>query len=331
VPPDPSLIELLREHVGSVDVQFAMYNESRDARAARGLNQGRLPADFPPPEVSHEVAATLADAHVMVGLDVPSNIEQLAPDLRWVQTVSAGLDHIDTSLLASLGVRLSGASGIASVSIAEFVMARLLEVWKNLRAIETSQRAQTWDEAFGTEVAGRSILIAGLGSIGRQIARRARAFDMRVVATRGSAKPGDTDPDVDELHPAGALDDLLPLADAVVCALPTSPATLDLFNADRFALMKPDAIFCNVGRGTLVVEADLIETLHAGHLRAAVLDVMRTEPVPEGDPLWTAPRIYLSPHSAVSLDRYVENAWLITADNLRRFVAGEKLHNEVNL
>jgi len=104
-----------------------------------------------------------------------------------------------------------------------------------------------------------------------------------------------------------------------------------MFNRRRFELMKPDAIFCNVGRGTLVVEEDLVATLESGHLRAAILDVMRTEPPPPGDPLWTAPNIYLSPHSAVSLDRYMANGWAISADNLRRFTAGEKLHNEVDV
>lgn len=327
--PDPTLEPLLRDHVSDLEIHFTPYVESRDARAARGANAGVLPAGVEVPDITVEERAIWQRAHVVIGLDVPSDLAQVFPNLQWLQTVSAGLDHIDQAALKSMGVRVSGASGIASASIAEFVMARLLEVWKNLRDIEASQRQQQWDENFGTEVGGRTLLIAGLGSIGRQLARRARAFDMTVIATRGSAQPGDFDADVDELHPAAALDELLGRADAVVCALPSNGATTDLFNADRFALMKADSIFCNVGRGTLVVEADLIATLESGHLRAAILDVMRTEPIPEGDPLWAAPRVYLSPHSAVSLDHYVTNAWQISADNLRRLVAGERLQNEV--
>ena len=330
-PPDDTLRMLLTEHVADVEVHFTPYNESRDARAARGANHGVLPEGIEVPAIDDETKAIWARTHVLVGLDLPTEAETLAPNLRWFQTISAGVDQVDKQQLARAGVRLSSASGVASASIAEFVMARLLEVWKNLRSIEQHQREGTWVEDFGTEVTGRTMLIAGLGSIGRELARRARAFDMHVIATRGTAKAGDTDPDVDELHPAAELDSLLSRADAVVCALPSSPATTDLFDADMLRKLKSDAIFCNVGRGTLVVEQDLVQVLNEGHLRAAILDVMRTEPIADGDPLWSVPRLYLSPHAAVSLDRYQQNAWAILADNVRRFMAGERLHNEIDL
>lgn len=330
-PSDPVLRSMLAEHIGELEVHFTPYNESREARAERGANGGVLPAGIATPQVDDATREIWRRTHVFVGVDVPPDLASLAPELRWFQTVSAGVDHVDCAQMAHLGARLSSASGIASASIAEFVMARLLGVWKNLREIEAQQRDRTWVESFGTEIGGRTMLIAGLGSIGREIARRARAFDMRVIATRGSARPGQVDPDVDELHPAAALADLLPAADAVVCALPASAETVDIFDAAMFRAMKPDAVFCNVGRGTLVVEKDLIEVLEDGHLRAAVLDVMRNEPIPDGDPLWTAPRVYLSPHAAVSLDRYQQNAWKMLADNLERFVAGDRLHNEIEL
>lgn len=329
--PNNELQDLLHAQVNHLEVHFTPYNESREMRASRGANAGREPTGLARPEVSDEMRAVWARAHVMVGIDLPDDIASVAPNLRWFQAVSAGVDQIDQASLAGAGVRLASANGIASGSIAEFVMARLLEVWKHLRQFENQQQQQVWIENFGTEVAGRTLLVAGLGSIGRELARRARAFDMRVIATRQSAKPGDVDADVDELHPASDLDVLLPMADAVVCCLPTNPNTIDLFNADRFDLMKDDAIFCNVGRGTLVVEEDLVATLERGHLRAAILDVMRAEPVPSGDPLWNAPRMYLSPHSAVSADRYQQNAWKLVDGNLRRFLAGDQLHNEVDV
>ena len=330
-PPDDELQKLLEAHADNVEVHFTPYNESRDARAARGANSGVLPDGIDVPEIDDTTQEVWARTHIFVGIDLPSRAEQLAPNLRWFQTVSAGIDQVDQQQLARIGARLSSASGVASASIAEFVMARLLGVWKNLRSIEQHQSEGTWVEDFGTEVTGRTMVIAGLGSIGREVARRARAFDMRVIATRGSAQPGDTDPDVDELHPASELASLMPQADAVVCALPTTAATTDLFDAALLRTMKADAIFCNVGRGTLVIEDDLVQVLNEGHLRAAVLDVMRTEPLADGDPLWSVPRLYLSPHAAVSLDRYRQNAWSIVADNLRRFLASERLHNEIDL
>lgn len=329
-PPDPALADMLRPIVGEVEVHFAPYAESRDRRAAKGANEGVDPFGLETPEITPEMAALWQRAHVLVGLDLPDEPRTVLPNLAWVQAISAGYDQFDRRGLAENRVRLSTASGIASVSIAEFVIARLLEVWKNLRLIEDQQRDQVWTEVFGTEVAGRTLLIAGLGSIGREVASRARAFGLHVIATRSSANVGDTDPDVDELHPAAALDELLRRADAVVCALPSNPATVDLFNRERFALMKSDAIFFNVGRGTLVVEQDLVAVLHEGHLRAAILDVTRREPIPEGDPLWAAPRLHISPHSAVSLDRYRENATAILVENARRYMAGERLLNEVD-
>lgn len=330
-PPSDELVAGLQGLVGDVEVHFTPYSESRDVRASKGANGGVDPLGLPTPEISAETRAIWERAHVFVGMDVPVDVGELAPRLRWIQTISAGVDQIDRAQLDELGIRLSSASGIASGSIAEFVMARMLEVWKHLRSVEQNQREQRWVESFGTQAAGRTMLILGLGSIGREVARRARAFDMRVIATRSSAKSGDTDPAVDQLHPASDLNALLPEADVVVCALPTSPATVDLFDEQRFLLMQPDGIFVNVGRGTLVVEEDLVAVLESGHLRAAILDVMRVEPPPPDDPLWTAPRLYLSPHCAVSLDRYAENAWSMTIDNVGRLLAGERLRNEVEM
>ena len=111
--------------------------------------------------------------------------------------------------------------------------------------------------------------------------------------------------------------------------MPETPDTIDLFDAAAFAAMKPGAVFCNVGRGTAVVEDDLIAALSSGQLGAAVLDVTRAEPLPEDDPLWDAPNIYLSPHSATAMDSYWSNVHALFRDNLSRYVAGEPLHNQV--
>jgi phosphoglycerate dehydrogenase-like enzyme len=230
-----------------------------------------------------------------------------------------------------MGVRLATSSGLAAPSIAEFVMGRLLAEWKHFRTLDAQQHAHVWTQQLGAEVAGRTLGIVGLGSLGRAIARRAKAFDMMVLATRASAQPGDTDPDVDELHPASTLDELLPRCDAVVATLPANESTFDMFDASRFGAMAEGAVFVNVSRGSLVVEPDLVESLRSGHLRAAVLDVTRVEPLPADDPLWDAPNLYLSPHTSTSLDRYADNLVDLAADNLNRFVEGQPLRNEVDL
>ena len=125
--------------------------------------------------------------------------------------------------------------------------------------------------------------------------------------------------------------EVLGRCDAVVATLPADESTFDMFDASRFAAMAAGTIFVNVSRGSLVVEGDLIEALRSGHLRAAVLDVTRLEPLPATDPLWDAPNLYLSPHTSTSLDRYVDNLVDLAADNLTRFVEGRPLRNEVDL
>ncbi|MEM7286342.1 MAG: D-2-hydroxyacid dehydrogenase [Actinomycetota bacterium] len=312
-----------------VEVVHVPYFESNELRTSRGHNAGKDPLGLAVPDLGPGDRANLARAHGMVSLDLPDDIAVLAPRLRWFQGVGAGFDHIDRAALADMGAVQSTASGIAAVPIAEFVVARLLQVWKHLRSLDDGQNERAWVEQYGMQMEGRTLGIVGLGAIGRALAVRARAFGMTVLATRGSARPGDTDPDVDELWPATALDDVLPRCDAVVLCLPAAPEVQDLMDARRIALMAEGSILVNVARGMHVVEADLIEALESGHLAAAVLDVTREEPLPAADPLWSAPNLYLSPHSAVSLDRYEATLFELVADNLGRLLRGDDLRNVV--
>lgn len=325
----PELIDRLRAVGPDVEIVTLPYFESTELRTSKGLHGGRDPEGLPTPELSAGDRAKLARAHGIVAMDMPAGIDELAPDLRWWQGIGAGYEHIDVGLLADMGVVQTNASGIAAVPIAEFVLARLLQVWKQLRTLDERQEAREWEMLYGAQLEGRTLGVIGLGAIGRAVAVRARAFGMTVLATRGSAAPGDADPDVDELHPASAIDGVLPRCDAVVLALPAHPDVENLMDARRLALLPDGAILVNVARGMHVVEPALIEALRRGRLGAAVLDVTRQEPLPAGDPLWEAPNLYLSPHSAVSLDRYEQTLMALVADNLRRILADEPLRNIV--
>lgn len=329
--PPPSLVELITTLSPGAEVVSTPYVESEELRSARGRHDGRNPDGLATPDVSDETLAVWARTHVAIALDLPDRLDELMPRLRWIQSITAGYDKYDIAAIGAQGVRLTNASGLGAASIAEFVMARLLQVWKHLRRFDDQQRDHVWEGMFGTELTGRTVGIAGLGSIGRQVARRAKAFDMTVLATRGSARPGDVDPDVDELFPAAELDTMLVRCDAVVSSLPSNPTTIGLFDAGRFAAMPEGTVFCNVGRGAHVVEADLIAALESGRLAAAALDVTEVEPLPADDPLWDAPNVYISPHSSVSLDRYVQNLEALMADNVRLFLADEPMRNEVAL
>ena len=261
----------LAAHPG-VELLWTPYVESLEVRSSKARNGGVDPGGLPTPEITDELRDAWARTEVLVGLDLPADTAGLFPRLELFQLASAGYDKCNLGALAAMGVRLATASGLAAPSIAEFVMGRLLAEWKHFRTLDAQQEAHDWTQQLGVEVAGRTLGIVGLGALGRAIARRAKAFDMTVLATRASARPGDTAPDVDELHPAAALDSMLARCDAVVATLPANDSTFDMFDASQFAAMAEGTIFANVSRGSLVVEADLIEALRSGHLRAAILD-----------------------------------------------------------
>jgi phosphoglycerate dehydrogenase-like enzyme len=327
---DPERALLAGALPGGVEVQQVTYMEPAELRSRR--RNGVVAAEdvHLVPTIEPAVLPALARSHAVLALDVPPTITELCPELRLVQMITAGTDHVDVALLAGEGVVVANAAGVAAAPIAEFVMARLLQIWKHVRALDEAQAEHRWEYLFGDLVAGRTVAIVGLGAIGRAVARRARAFDLTVVATRGSARPGDTDPDVDALYPAAELDIMLGRADAVVVCLPGSPATEDLFDTDRFAAMRDGAIFVNVARGTVVDEDALLAALASGKLRAAALDVTREEPLPGASPLWDAPNCYISPHSSASLDGLTERCLVLLADNVTRLLAGDPLRNVVS-
>ena len=162
------------------------------------------------------------------------------------------------------------------------------------------------------------------------MARRAKAFETTVLGNRRSARPGDTDPDVDELYGLDELDEMLARCDAVVLSAPHTPETIDLFDAERLARLKPGAVVVNVGRGSIIDEAALVAALESGHVGAAVLDVTREEPLPADSPLWDAPNMYLSPHCSTAREGYNEALMELFCDNLERFLADEPLRNVVD-
>jgi phosphoglycerate dehydrogenase-like enzyme len=179
-----------------------------------------------------------------------------------------------------------------------------------------------------TTLSGRTMLVVGMGGIGREIARRAKGFDMTVLATVRTERPA---PEYcDELGTAKDLDRFVPLADVVAVALPLTDETTDLFDAEKFALMKPGAYFLNVGRGRIVVTDDLLAALDSGHLAGAGLDVTEPEPLPSDHPLWKSDRVIITPHVSSRAELTGERRWDVFQENMRRFGAGEPLLNLVD-
>jgi phosphoglycerate dehydrogenase-like enzyme len=324
-------VERLRDIAGGVEVLTTPFEVDHDLRTAREQEPFSEAVRARAPELNDEQRDAFARANVVFTLDVPMDLPPLAPNLRWVQCMGSGVGQYVSARLPEGDIVLTNGAGIASAPIAEWVLARVLQIVKRLPEHDANARDRRWDMALGGRLQGRTVAIVGLGAIGRACARRFRAFEVELLGIRRSWAPGATDPDVDELFGPDALHEVLGRTDVVVLAAPGSDDNADLFDGAAFAAMKPGAIFVNVARGTLVDETALIDALGSGHLGAAAIDVARAEPLLSDDPLWGAPNLFVSPHSSASVERYGERAFELFCDNLERFVAGVELRNVVDL
>lgn len=312
-----------------VKVVDLTYVDPDGMRSKRGADPSADLRHLIPP-LTPEQQAAFKEVEVVLTLDLPYDIATVAPRLRWVQSIGAGVSQLTSAGLAQAGVRLTSGAGVNAVSISEFVLARLLQFWKRLPEIDGYATQRRWQPVYGREVSGLTLGVVGLGAIGRQVAIRARALGMHVIAQRRTARPGDTDPDVDQLLGPEGLLELAQQCDAIVAAVPETPDTIDLFDEAFFAALRPGAFFVNVGRGSAVVEPALIDALRSGQLAGAALDVVREEPLPSSSPLWDVPGLLISPHSATAVGSYWGNVHALFRDNLRRYLDGRPLRNEVD-
>lgn len=291
------------------------------------------------PQGEQRWRAVLAEADVALGIpgddaDGLRRLVALAPRLRWVQGTAAGTG--EQVVRARLGedvlsrVAFTSTAGIHAVPLAEFALFGLLSLAKDADVLAELGRAREWRPRWPMQLLrGSSVLILGLGGVGREVARLSAAFGCRVTAVR--RRPDGPVPDgVATIAPLAELDELLPAADAVVVTLPSTSQTAGLLDGRRLALLPPHAVVVNVGRGSVIDSVALAARLDAGGLRGAVLDVTDQEPLPAASPLWGRPNVIISPHTAaLSVD---EDARIVElfADNLGRFIAGTRLVNLVD-
>ncbi len=246
-------------------------------------------------------------------------------DLRWIQYWTAGMER-GIRFGMPRGIPVCGAPGIKGPTVAEHAMLLLLASFRRFREIEQARQRRDWirNELHETSrtLEGATLAIVGFGGIGQEIARKAKAFDMRVIAVTRAGRPG---PTVDLAVPRERLHEVLPQANAVVLCLPVEPDTIRLFGDAEFARMKQDAVFINVARGELVDEDALIRALAACRIGGAALDVTIVEPLPADSPLWGFDNVLISPHSGGTgkdgSDRFLK----LFDENLRRYRAGEPL------
>jgi len=248
-----------------------------------------------------------------------------APNLRWLHSMSAGVDSPVFAMFTDRGVRLTTSSGASAPPIAATVMLYLLALSRDLPRWLRAQAAHEWSPAPFRELRGQSVAVVGYGPIGQEVVRLASAFGMDPVAVRRSAR-GD---EPCRVRPLDELADVVSGVDAVVSALPLHADTRGIFSAEVIDAMRPDAVFVNVGRGELVDQEALTAALTDGRLGGAGLDVFEPEPLPQDDPLWDLPNVIVSPHNSGSSDGTDGRVVDIFLDNLGRFVSGRVLRNEV--
>lgn len=252
--------------------------------------------------------------------------EGLVPRLHWLQGSSAGVGQtIASAGLQNSDIIVTTASGLHAGPLTEFVMMALLMWVKQYPMIARLQAAHHWQQYATDELPGKTLAIIGPGKIGREIARHARAFEMRVLAAPSTLE-GRTPADynADELFSTerAAMHAALAQSDALVLAMPHTPQTERMIGAAEFAALKPGAYFINIARGKVVDEPALIAALQSGQLGGAALDVFETEPLPADSPFWSMPNVIVAPHSASTV--YRENQRLIDLflHNLDLFLAG---------
>jgi phosphoglycerate dehydrogenase-like enzyme len=282
-----------------------------------------------------ELKARIAEADVVVVSMLWDNaLLQDAARLRFVQSVSAGTDQFDKAAFAARGVRLASAAGVNARAVAEHAMAMLLALKRHIVTGRDNQARRHWRgmisdlAAREAEIGEKTMVLVGTGRIGSAIARRAKAFDMRVIGVRRDPAQGRGE--ADEIVSFKELSQVLPQADVVVLACPLTPETEGLIDGRALAAMKPTATLINVARGKVVDEAALIAALAEGRLASAGLDVTQVEPLAETSPLWTMPNVLITPHTAGETQAYEANVVAILLDNLDRLWRGEtRLQNEI--
>jgi phosphoglycerate dehydrogenase-like enzyme len=289
--------------------------------------------------VSDEALAAVRGAEVYLGLGLPRELLQaaLAPpsELRWIHTGAAGVASLLHPELQAGDVVLTNSAGIHAEPMADSALGMILHFFRGFDHAAAAQRRGAWDAApfeapdSGVrELAGAVLGVVGYGGIGRAVARRARALDMRVLALRRGT--GGSEPDAMVLHGPGGLNRLLEESDVVVLTVPSTPATRGLLSAPALARMRPGSVLINIARGDVVDEAALAEALRSGRLRGAGLDVFATEPLPPDSPLWRLPNVLITPHVSATSGRFWERQTALITDNLERHAAGDRLRNVVD-
>jgi D-2-hydroxyacid dehydrogenase (NADP+) len=295
----------------------------------------RLRSDFPELEIVHlpdykRLDAEIPDSDVLIAWSIRPEQVLTARKLRWIHSPAAAVHQLMFPELINSQIVLTNAREVHGPVVAEHVIALIFALAKKIPGSVHLQQKHVWGQQIlwdelprVREVAGATLGLLGLGSIGQAVVKKAKALGMRVIAVREHPEKGSDGVDV-VLGPA-QIDELFRQADYVVLAAPVTDNTKAIANAERLALMKAGACLINVGRGQLVDESALALVLREGRIGGAALDVFPKEPLAADSPLWDLPNLLITPHTAALTDKLWERHYALFSGNLRRYLAGETL------
>lgn len=261
---------------------------------------------------------------------IDSQMLESATKLKWIQTITAGVDKLPLDEIKARGIILTNGRGIHKISMAEYAIAAMINLARNFHVMHANQMKANWDRSMSqAEIYGQVVGILGLGSIGKEIAKKASFFGMRVIGVQNDPQPMEY---VDRVYGPTEITEVFKQSDYVINLLPLTSETQGTINKSCFGLMKKTANFINLGRGPTVNHADLVEALKFNHIAGLVADVYAEEPLPKDSPLWKLDNVILTPHIAGVSPNYIPRAMDIITHNLKVYVgrSGEMM-NVVNL
>lgn len=271
----------------------------------------------------------LASAEIIVGFPKPSDLRK-ASNLKWLQTPSAGIaQYVDSSLYAHQNVLLSNASGTYGRQMADHVIGMIIGFNHNFFRYSAQMETQDWQRYFpSSDIWENTVVIIGFGDVGNNLARRAHALGMHVIAIKRT--PSEKPSYVDELYTLESLDQVLVRGDYVVLCAASTPETENLMDRNRLGLMKESSYLINVARGGLIDQVALVDALENRRIAGAGLDVTDPEPLPKGHKLWTLPNVFITPHASGLSISDPHQVFEIFFENLGHYLSHRPLRNQID-
>lgn len=270
-----------------------------------------------------------AEVLLTYGWDIKKDTLELYPNLKWVQTLSAGVDMLPLSKLAEKGITLTNVRGAHKIQMAEHVVWSILMLLRQGVTFVKQQQAKSFSaKPKVDEMYGKTVCVVGAGTIGKEIAKRCHAFGMTVV---GISRSGEQDPDFSQIVTREKMSDVLKISDIVVVVLPLTPDTKYFINEEFLSCMKPSAVLINAARGPVADEEALLRALREKKIEAAALDVFVKEPLPEDSPFWELDNVFITPHIGGRTVQASERMWDVFTFNLSKYPDQDNLINIIDL